>query len=595
MGFLDTLFGSSSLPSSPTSQSTQTSTPSVQSWAQPYINNYLNQGQNLVANQQTPELLNQSYVGAANLQLPGGFASGQALAEAGGRGSLSTVPMALEYGKQGADYGSQGIGYGKAGAAFGTQGAGIGVLGGAQYGEQGAGYGQQATEYGKQAAGAGQQYAQQATSPEAMAQYMSPYMQNVVDYQKSQAIRDFAKQTPALQAQAVGQGAYGGSRQAIVQSEANRALNSQLQGIEALGQQQAYQNAQQAQQYGANLGLQGLQTGIQSQQAGIQGAQAGLQGVGTQMAGTAQGMQGQQLGLQGLGTAMQGSQIGLQGVGGAQQGYSGATQAGGTLGNIAAQQAQAKLAALQLQNQFGMQQQMFPYQQLQFQQSLMQNLPFTSTSTTGQGYQAPPNALSQTAGTLGTLGSLYLLSRAKGGVIKSYADGGDISADTGSNIPAGYVYSETQGKIVPIGPNSGAMPGPMLTYPGMETPQPIGGGIGGLLPQPGYDVPRNIPGIGSPAGGGMPGVISPGSGFMPEPTPDNAAYVNSLYQNMFGRQADQGGYQHNLDLLNAGKIDQRGLANAFAGSAEGQQSPYIPRLMGSGLADIRLNQLLGAR
>jgi hypothetical protein len=527
MGWLDNLFGSSGVPSSPTSQGTQTSTPSVQPWAQPYITNYLNQAQNLAANQQTPELLNQSYVGAANLNLPSGFAQGSALALAGGQGSLSTAPIALGYGQRGAQYGEQGTKYGEMGSAM-----------------------------GQVAARAGDLYAQQATSPQAMQAYMSPYMQNVVDYQKQQAVRDFAKQTPALQAQAVGQGAFGGSRQAIVQAEANRTLNSQLQGIEALGQQQAYQQAQQAQQFGANLGLQGQQIG----------------------------MQGQQLGLAGLGTAMQGQQIGLQGVGGAQQGYAGATQAGGTLGNIASQEAQARLAALQLKNQFGMQQQMFPYQQAQFQQQMMANLPFTSSSTTSQGYQAPPNYFSQLGGLGLTAASIYGLTKAKGGVIKSYADGGDISADTGSNIPAGYVWSETQNKIVPIGPNSGAMPGPSM-----------GSGIGGLLPQPGYDVPRNIPGIGAPAGGGMPGVISPGSGFMPEPTQDNAAYVNSLYQNMFGRQADQGGYQHNLDLLNSGKIDQRGLANAFAGSAEGQQSPYIPRLMGSGLADIRLNQLLGVR
>jgi hypothetical protein len=376
MGFLDSLFGSSGVPSSPTSQGTQTSTPSVQPWAQPYISNYLNQAQQLAANQQTPELLNQSYVDAKGLQLPGGFATATELATAGGKGSLSTAPLALQYGQQGAQYGSQGTKYGEMGAAM-----------------------------GQVAARAGDMYAQQATSPQAMQQYMSPYMQNVVDYQKQQAVRDFAKQTPMLQAQAVGQGAYGGSRQAIVQSEANRALNSQLQGIEALGQQQAYQQAQQAQQFGANLGLQGQQVG----------------------------MQGQQLGLAGLGTAMQGQQIGLQGVGGAQQGYAGATQAGGTLGNIAAQEAQARLAALQLKNQFGMQQQMFPYQQAQFQQQMMANLPFQSTSSTTQGYQAPPNTISQLGGLAGTLGSLYLLSKAEGGTVKSYAKGGIVSSGSGLN------------------------------------------------------------------------------------------------------------------------------------------------------------------
>ena len=72
MGFLDNLFGAQSLPSSPTAQGTQTTTPSIQPQFQPYITNYLNQAQNLAANQQTPELLNQSYVEAKGLQLPGG-------------------------------------------------------------------------------------------------------------------------------------------------------------------------------------------------------------------------------------------------------------------------------------------------------------------------------------------------------------------------------------------------------------------------------------------------------------------------------------------------------------------------------------------
>jgi hypothetical protein len=151
-------------------------------------------------------------------------------------------------------------------------------------------------------------------------------MDNVVDWQKQQAIRDYQIQAPQMAAQAVGSGAFGGNRLTLQQAEANRGLQNRLAGIEATGQQSAFDKAQQAQQFGAQLGLQGQQIG----------------------------MQGQQVGLQGLGTAMQGQQIGLQGVQGAQQGYAGATQAGGTLGNIASQEAQARLAALSLKNQFGL-------------------------------------------------------------------------------------------------------------------------------------------------------------------------------------------------------------------------------------------------
>lgn len=370
------LFDATPLPSSPTGQTTSTS--GISSWAQPYISDYLTKSQNLIANQQTPELLGQSYVDAKNLQLPGGFASGARLAEAGGQGSLSTAPTALQYGQQGAQYGYQAPKYGETGAAMGTA-----------------------------ASRAGDLYAGQATDPAAMQAYMSPYMQNVTDWEKQQAVRDYQIQAPQMAAQAVGQGAFGGNRLALQQSEANRGLQNRLAGIDAMGRQNAFQAAQQAQQFGAGLGLQGLQTGMQGQQVGIQGLQA----------------------------AMQGAQTGLQGVSGAQQGYAGATQAGGTLGNIASQEAQARLAALQLKNQFGLQQQQFPYQQLQFQQSMMAGLPIGSQ--TQQTYQSPPNPYSQLIGLGGTLGTGYLAYKAMTGATgglpedfkeaKGYAGGGIVS------------------------------------------------------------------------------------------------------------------------------------------------------------------------
>lgn len=372
------VFGASPLPSSPTSQSTTTATPSIQPWAQPYISNYLNATQNLIANQQTPALLNASYVDAANLQLPGGFASGSALAQAGGKGSLSTAPIALEYGQQGAAYGAQGTKYGDLGSTMGIA-----------------------------ASRAGDLYSQQAQSPEAIQAYMSPYMGAVTDWQKQQAIRDYQINAPKMAQAAIGSGAFGGNRLSLQQAEANKGLQNTLAGIDATGRQQAFQAAQQAQQFGAGLGLQGLQAG----------------------------MQGQQVGLAGLGTAMQGTQVGLQGVSGAQQGYAGATQAGGTLGNIAAQEAQARLAAAQLKNQFGLQQQQFPYQQQQYAQSMMSNLPFQSTSQTTQGFQAPPNSASQLANLgLGALGA-YTLYKAfnQGGQVKKYAKGGVVKS-SGSSL-----------------------------------------------------------------------------------------------------------------------------------------------------------------
>ena len=114
-----------------------------------------------------------------------------------------------------------------------------------------------------QMAGAGQNFAQQAQDPRAMQGYMSPYMQNVVDYQKSQALRDYQIGAPMRARQAIGAGAFGGNRQALMEAEAQRSLGSQLQGIAATGSQKAFEDAQRQQQFGATLGLQGQQAGLQ--------------------------------------------------------------------------------------------------------------------------------------------------------------------------------------------------------------------------------------------------------------------------------------------------------------------------------------------
>jgi len=313
--------------------------------------------------------------GAQNAQSAAQMAQMQA--QRLGQSAVRTGNQALGYGAQGAGYGQgavgmgqnaanmaaqQGLGYGAQGAGYGQAAAGLAGQAtsagqnmadigsqGLGYGALGTGYGAQAAQQAQQGYGAGANYAAQATNPNATAAYMSPYMQNVVDYQKSQALRDYGIGQGMRQAGAVSKGAFGGSRQAIENAEAQRNLNSQLQGIEATGAQQAFQNAQGQQQFGANLGLQGLQAGYQGTGMGIQGAQTGLQGLGTAMQGQqgalaglgqagslyGQGMQGAQTGLQGLQgalagsaqglqgyqTGMQGAQTGMQGVSGALAGY----------------------------------------------------------------------------------------------------------------------------------------------------------------------------------------------------------------------------------------------------------------------------------
>jgi hypothetical protein len=111
------------------------------------------------------------------------------------------------------------------------------------------------------------------------AQYMSPYMQNVVDIQKREADRDFSKQMARLDAQAAGTGAFGGSRHALERSEARRAQAQRLGDIQAQGQQQAYQSGMG--QFSAEQGL-GLQAGQANLSAAQQTAMANQQALNQQ-------------------------------------------------------------------------------------------------------------------------------------------------------------------------------------------------------------------------------------------------------------------------------------------------------------------------
>jgi hypothetical protein len=74
--------------------------------------------------------------------------------------------------------------------------------------------------------------------------YMSPYMQNVVNIQQREAQRAADIASTQRGAQAVKAGAFGGSRQAIMEAEAARNLAQQKGDIQATGLQSAFQQAQ---------------------------------------------------------------------------------------------------------------------------------------------------------------------------------------------------------------------------------------------------------------------------------------------------------------------------------------------------------------
>jgi hypothetical protein len=385
----------------------------------------------------------QAFRQTANLQVPGQFALGTGYQALAGQGALQAAqgaqPLmgeALGYGAAGAQYGGLGAQQALARAQQTARQAGM-------YGRMGAGYGARGVQAAEQGFGAGEAFARQATDPYATQAYMSPYMQNVVDVQKQEAMRDYAKQIPGLQAQAARAGAFGGSRQAIEAAEARRNLGTQLGQIQATGTQKAFEDAQRQQQFGAQLGLQGLQAGYGGLGLGMQGAGVGLSGVGQQLAagqlglaGTGQGIQGAQAGMQGIGQAIGAGQYGLSGLGAA-------TQAGSALGQMGAQQLAAQQGIIGLQSQAGAQQQQleqarinqaiqnyalaqqYPQLQLSTMSSLLRGLPLQQATT--QQYQAAPSAISQIGG-LGVAGiGAYGLGR-QAGIFK---EGGEVRENKG--------------------------------------------------------------------------------------------------------------------------------------------------------------------
>jgi hypothetical protein len=390
---------------------------------------------------------------AANLQMPGQFNQATGYANAAGQGGLGSAQAAYGYGDQGAQSGQLGqqLGiqggnyYGNQGAGYGAQAADIGQMGlrAEQTGQQ---IGNQAQQYARQAANAQQNYAAQATNPAAYQQYMNPYTQNVTDIQIEGLQRQADIARTQRGAQAARAGAFGGSRQAIENAEANRALQSQMDNVRAQGLQQAYQQAQGNLQYGANLGLQGLQGANQGLGTALQGGQLGLSGIGTALQGLQGGMQGSQIGLSGVdrqlagtGQGMQGAQVGLQGVSGAQAGYGLANQAASNLANIGTQQLAGQTGILGLQNQIGGQQQQQEQQYInqaiqnyaQAQEAPMQSFNqfnsllrgYALPGTTQTQYQAAPPIANQLAGfgtaAIGASQLSNVLGKKKGGTVKS--------------------------------------------------------------------------------------------------------------------------------------------------------------------------------
>jgi hypothetical protein len=417
--------------SQPAPSQQTTNNTSIPSYAQPYVEQMLGQTAALTDINQNPY---QNYGG----QRIAGFSPMQTQAMTN-VGNMQIAPQL-----------AQATGYaGQAGQGYlGTTGAALG------YGQQGAGYGQQAT-------GAGQAYQTMATDPSQIQKYMNPYIQDALNPQLQLLNQQQALQGQGIAAKASGQGAFGGNRAAL--SQGLNAQNYALAGQQAIGQgySDAFKSAQQAQQFGADLGLRGLQTGIQ------------------------------------------GAQTGLQGINSAQAGYGGANQAAATLGQLGQTQYGQQMGINQAQMQAGAMQQAlqqqgldvnyqdflkernYPYQQLAFQSDMLRGLPLSQTAQTM--YAAPPSAASQIGG-LGTAGlGIYGMSggfRAKGGMVgEGYAKGGQISYAGGGDISMMSTEQLTQLLDSPtLTPMESAMIEKQLMLRARmennpQTPQIMGGGL----------------------------------------------------------------------------------------------------------------------
>jgi hypothetical protein len=271
-------------------------------------------------------------------------------------------------------------------------------------------------------------------------QYMNPYLQASLDPQIAEAQRQAEINRVANASRLTKAGAYGGSRQAIMESEGNRNLASNLANITGTGYNNAFQTAmgqfnadqarkqaaqqslEQSRQFGASQAANAAQLqaqfGLTAQQANEASRQFGAsQGLASAQARAQFGSAAQQAAEQ---SRQFGSQFDLQGL----QGALSAAQAQGGLG---AQQNQLNLANLQQLSALGgtqrdiesqglaadyaqfQEERDYPYKMLQFQQGLLGGLPLSTQGSTTPGTNTLQDAAGGAAALIGKLKELGVI------------------------------------------------------------------------------------------------------------------------------------------------------------------------------------------
>ena len=198
--------------------------------------------------------------------------------------------------------------------------------------------------------------------PSAVQSFMSPYQQNVIDVNKAEALRDAQKGLTAANLASAKQGTYGGARNALMMSEADRNLQTKMGNIQATGMQNAFDAAQKAQ---------------------------AAQAAGYGQAASTYGQLGQTFGQ--LGTAQQATDIDR-------------IKTQGAFGDLQRATQQQQLDA---QYQDLMTKLNYPITNLETMNNLVRGVPLTKTGEMGSQTTPPPSFASQLAG-MGLTGlSLY--------------------------------------------------------------------------------------------------------------------------------------------------------------------------------------------
>jgi hypothetical protein len=254
-------------------------------------------------------------------------------------------------------------------------------------------------------------------NPNAAQQYMSPYMEAALNPQLRSATRDAQLAQMQDQAQAVGRGAFGGSRTAIGQGMREQGLMQNLGDIRAKGYQTAYEQA--AQQFQADQARK-VQEAQSRAQFGLSADQAREQ---SRQFGSSAGLNAAQaLGQLGQTEFQQGMDINkLRNTYGAQK---------------QAQDQRAKDLAYQ---NFA-DQKNFDWEQIMRKADLLNRTPTGSSSTTSM-YKAGPG-FGQQAAALGTAAAGASQLFARGGL--AYAGGGVTGDDNVASIVSSLSTEQLQ-------------------------------------------------------------------------------------------------------------------------------------------------------